>query len=94
MTHDLLELMNGDLGAKVMQVVVSEIKGDIFYANVVLQRNGTTIERDSRPSDEIGLAVRTGAPIYADKTVVEKTVIELDAETGKPSRRTLGLRRL
>ena len=39
---------------------------------------------DSRPSDALALAVRTGVPIYADESVLEKAGILLDGETGKP----------
>ena len=85
MTHDLMDLMIGDLGAKVVQVVVSGLRDDTFLARVVLQRNGTTIERDSRPSDAIALAVRCGAPIFADEDVLERAGTGLDPETGEPA---------
>ena len=84
MTHDLMDLMISDLGAKVVQVVVSGLRDDTFLARVVLQRNGTTIERDSRPSDAIALAVRCGAPIFADEDVLERAGTDLDPETGEP----------
>lgn len=90
MTHDLMDSMISDLGATVTQVVVSEIKDETFYAKIVMQRNGETIERDSRPSDAIALAVRTGAPIYADETVLDKAGIEFDPETGKPISTNIG----
>ena len=71
-THDLLDLTIADLGAKVTRVVVSDLRGDTFYATITLQLNGKTIERDSRPSDAIALAVRAGAPIFASEMVLEK----------------------
>jgi bifunctional DNase/RNase len=45
LTHDLMDSVISDLGAKVTQVVVSELKEETFYAKVVMQRNDTTIER-------------------------------------------------
>ena len=71
MTHDLLEGTIADLGATVKRVVVSDLRGDTFYATIVLQVNGDTVERDSRPSDAIALAVRTGAPIFVSMVVLE-----------------------
>ncbi len=85
MTHDLMDVMISDLGAKVVQVIVSDLREDTFLARVVLQRNGTTIERDSRPSDAIALAVRCGAPIFADENVLERAGVDLDPETGEPA---------
>ena len=85
MTHDLMDSMIRDLGAKVTQVVVSALEGDMFLGKVVLQRNGTTIERDSRPSDAIALAVRTGAAIYVEEDVLDRAGVSFDPETGEPT---------
>ena len=84
MTHDLLGSVISSLGATVNHVVVSDLNNDTFYAKIVLQHNGTTMEVDSRPSDAIALAVRTQAPIYAEEEVVEKAGVRMDMETGKP----------
>ncbi len=83
MTHDLMDSMIGDLGGTVKRVVVSELKAETFFGKIVLQRNGTTIERDSRPSDAIALAVRTGASIYAEEDVLDRAGVEFDPETGE-----------
>ena len=40
-------------------IVVSDLSDDTFYAKIVLQVNGSTMEVDSRPSDALALAVRT-----------------------------------
>ena len=84
MTHDLLRSVIASLGATVNHIVVSELTNDTFFAKVVLQHNGTTMEVDSRPSDAIALAVRAEATIYADDTVVEKAGVQMDMETGRP----------
>ena len=84
LTHDLLRSLIATLGATVNRIIVNDLNGDTFYAKIVLQYNGTTMEVDSRPSDAIALAVRTGAPIFADDSVVEKAGVEMDEETGKP----------
>ena len=84
MTHDLMDSMISDLGATVTRVIVSELREDTFLARVVMQRNGTTIERDSRPSDAIALAVRCGAPIFAEEDVLKRAGVALDPDTGEP----------
>ena len=83
LTHDLMDSMIGDLGGTVKRVIVSELKAETFFGKIVLQRNGTTIERDSRPSDAIALAVRTGAPIYAEDAVLDRAGVEFDPDTGE-----------
>ena len=83
LTHDLLFDVISSLDATVDRIVVSDLSDDTFYAKIVLQVNGSTMEVDSRPSDALALAVRTEAPIYAEDAVVEKAAIMLDAETGR-----------
>ncbi len=82
MTHDLMDSMIGDLGGTVKRVIVSELKSETFFGKIVIQRNGTTIERDSRPSDAIALAIRTGASIYAEEDVLDRAGVDFDPETG------------
>ena len=65
------------------RIVVHDLSDDTFFAKIVLQVNGSTMEVDSRPSDALALAVRTESPIYAEDSVVEKAAILLDQETGK-----------
>ena len=84
LTHDLMDSLIGDLGARVESVVITDIKEDTFFAKVILKNNGTTIERDSRPSDAIALAVRSNAPIFAEQGVFERVGVEFDTKTGLP----------
>lgn len=83
LTHDLLGSVITTLGAAVSRIVVSDLSDDTFFAKIELQVNGNTMEVDCRPSDAIALAVRTGAPIFAADTVVEKAGVEMD-ESGQP----------
>ncbi len=84
LTHDLLQSVISTLGASVEYIVVSGLKEDTFYARLALIINGGELDIDSRPSDALALAVRVGAPIYAEESVLEKAGIILDEETGKP----------
>ena len=42
--------------------------------------NGRDVEIDSRPSDALALAVRTGAPIFAAEDVITESAIEFEHE--------------
>jgi len=85
LTHDLLQSVIDALDAKVNFIVVNELLNDTFYAKLSLTLDSQEIEIDSRPSDALALAVRVGAPVYAEESVLEKAGITLDEETGKPS---------
>ena len=80
MTHDLLTDILGQLNARVVQIAVTELKDNTFYALITLTINGTEVEIDSRPSDAIALAVRSGAPIFAADSVIEESAIEFEHE--------------
>jgi hypothetical protein len=79
-THDLLRNIIDSLDAQVSYVLVNDLNNDTFYARIVLENNGRTIEVDSRTSDAIALAVRVGVPIYAEESVLERAGILLDRE--------------
>ena len=53
LTHDLLSDVIASLHAKVDRIVVSDLSDDTFFAKIVLQVNGSTMEVDSRPSDAL-----------------------------------------
>lgn len=82
LTHDLLRDMIEKLGAAVDHIVVNDLSNDTFYAKIMLQVDGRSMEVDSRPSDAIALAVRAQVPIFADESVLEKAGVRLDEETG------------
>jgi len=84
LTHDLLNSVINILGAAVNSIIVNDLKNDTFFARVILDVDGKQVEVDSRPSDALALAVRTGVPIYAEESVLEKAGILLDGESGKP----------
>ncbi len=84
LTHDLLRSVIATLGGTVARIVVSDLNDDTFYAKIVVQHNGTTLEVDCRPSDALALAVRAEAPIFAEDSVLEKAGVLLDEETGMP----------
>ncbi|MBI4285434.1 MAG: bifunctional nuclease family protein [Chloroflexi bacterium] len=84
LTHDLLRSVIDALGASVNSIVVSDLLNDTFYAKLLLNVDGETMEVDSRPSDALALAVRTSVPIFVDDLVLDRAGILLDQETGKP----------
>lgn len=80
MTHDLLKLSLDALDASVQRVVVTEMHEGIYYADLVLGRNGEEITVSSRPSDAIALAARTGSPIFVAPQVLEESGVEIHDE--------------
>jgi uncharacterized protein len=71
MTHDLLVDVLGELDVRCTQVAVTELRDNTFFASITLAVNGRELEIDSRPSDALALAVRSGAPIFAAEEAIE-----------------------
>jgi hypothetical protein len=72
MTHDLLRLVLEQLGATVEKIVISDLRESTFFARIHLLRGGESLSVDARPSDAIALALRTEAPIFVLRSVLEK----------------------
>jgi len=80
MTHDLLKTIVNDLGARVLRVEICDLRDNTYYALLQLDQNGRCIQIDSRPSDAIAIALRSGAPIFVLDTVLEKSEKEAEGE--------------
>jgi hypothetical protein len=80
MTHDLLAEVTAALGARVDRVVVTELRDGIYYADLVLVRDGDEIVISARPSDSIALAARTGATISVLPAVLDEAGVEIRDE--------------
>jgi bifunctional DNase/RNase len=78
--YDLLRAVVGELGGELRRVMVTELNQDVFYARIVIDRAGLTVEIDSRPSDAIAVAVRAKIPIFVDELVMERAGVRLEDE--------------
>ena len=80
LTHDLLVSMLSALGASVSRVVVTHVTEGTFHARLYVESaSGDEQEVDSRTSDAIAVAVRTGSPIYVDERVLDEAGVEPDS---------------
>jgi hypothetical protein len=73
LTHDLFLTVLGDLRATVRRIVVTDLRDDVYYAQLHVEAGGTLHAIDSRPSDAIALALRAKAPILVEDRVFEKS---------------------
>jgi len=80
LTHDLLVNLVSSLGATLSRVVVTHVVEGTFHARLYVETaSGDETEVDSRTSDAIAVAVRTGSPIYADERVLDEAGVEPDS---------------
>lgn len=82
MTHDLFTTVLDELGARLEQVEITDLREGTFFAELVL-RHATGVTRlSARPSDALALAVRQEhtVPIVAAEAVVDEAGVHYDAD--------------
>jgi len=72
MTHDLIKNILDGINATVKRICVNDLRDNTFFAEIMVQVNGTQYPIDSRPSDAIALALRVNAPIFVAKKVIDE----------------------
>jgi len=72
LTHDLFLNVLGDLRASLKRIVVTDLRDDVYYAQLHLETAGARLTIDSRPSDAIALALRARVPILVEDRVFDK----------------------
>jgi len=81
MTHDLLKNLILSFNSEIKYIYVNELSEGTFYAQVVMDRDGGTVELDARPSDAIALAVRFGCEIFVADSVLKEAGISTEPES-------------
>lgn len=72
MTHDLLKSVMESLGGHLRSVIINDVSGTTFYAQLdLVGADGHQVVVDCRPSDAIALAVRCGATLFAEQAVLD-----------------------
>lgn len=80
MTLDLMRLIAESLGGRIRRVLVNRIEDDTFYAQLIIEGPAGLVSVDARPSDSIGLALRTDAPILVSESVMAQAGHAVRAE--------------
>lgn len=72
LTHDLLRDVLDTVAVTVERVVVTELRDNTFFAELVLTDAEHTYNVSSRSSDAVALAVRVGCRIFVDEDVLDE----------------------
>lgn len=89
LTHDLFTAIGHVFGIRPAEVFIYSFEDGIFASTITFENeNGDRAEIDSRTSDAIAIALRTNAPIYTTRDILERTGFILEKHgpgTGKAS---------
>jgi len=83
LTHDLFINLLSSLRAELARIEIHDLREGTFYGRLILHPEGQEeIVVDARPSDAIGIAVRSLCPVFIAESVVEEAGISVNLVTG------------
>ncbi len=78
LTHDLLTSVQRAFGIALKEVFIHRFEDGIFYSELTFTDGDRTVTIDSRTSDAVAIAMRTGSPIYTTPDILSRTGFELE----------------
>ena len=82
MTHDLAVQLITACGATLTRVLLTELRDNVFYAELHLDVHGNHVVVSSRPSDAMALAVRLEAPVFAVEALLDEHAVVEELASG------------
>ena len=73
LTHDLIVSLNKAFGIRLIEVYIYKFEDGIFSSELTFDDGSRQIVIDSRTSDAIAIAMRTNAPIYTTRKIIDET---------------------
>ncbi len=94
LTHDLFVSFAHAFGVILKEVFIYKFEDGVFHSEMIFEDGDRQVTLDARTSDAIAIAMRTHAPIYTTKAIMDETgfVMETQADptTDDPSPESLG----
>lgn len=94
LTHDLLEKFIRLSDIRLQRVVITHIEEGTYYASIFIERAGTPMTIDARPSDSIVLAQKFKIPLFSSKALFREASLPIQSESDVEEEYGLGLQDL
>lgn len=78
MTHDIFVSFAHAFGVKLEEVFIYKFEDGIFSSEMTFSDGERTVTIDSRTSDAIAIAMRTGAPLFTTPEILDETGFEME----------------
>lgn len=66
----MFDLMEG-YGINVKQVKIDDLKNGIYYAHLLVERDGQLLNLDTKPTDALAVATRFKVPVYVKEHLLQ-----------------------
>jgi len=76
LAQDLLDDVVSGMGGRVTEVRIDSLEDDIFVGRIVIRQGERDLALNARPSDSIAMAIKGGAPILANREVLDEAGID------------------
>lgn len=83
MTHDLFVSFAHAFGVKLQEVFIYKFEDGIFSSEITFTDGDRSIVLDARTSDAIAIAIRTKAPIYTTREIIDETGFIMEETPGE-----------
>lgn len=83
LTHDLMKNFMNAFAIELHEIIICDLQEGIFYSKLVCSSDNDTVEIDSRTSDALALAVRSGCPIYTYENILDSAGILMEETSSK-----------
>jgi bifunctional DNase/RNase len=78
LTHDLINTIMMTCRVLLIEVCIYKYEGGVFFAHLIIEQDNQRYLIDSRTSDAVAMAIRTGCHIYINEEVVNECSVVLD----------------
>lgn len=85
MTHDLFCSFAHAFGVRLREVFIYKFEDGIFSSEMTFSDGQRQVLLDARTSDAVAIAMRTGAPIYTTREIIDQTGIEIPEDNSEDS---------
>ena len=85
LAHDLMASMYHAFGISLDEVFISRFEKGVFQSELHLSSDDRSVTLDSRTSDAVALALRTGAPIFTTREILLSTGFKSKEKSGESS---------
>ncbi len=80
LSHDLMVSTFTALNIELLDVYIHKFENGAFYAELTLQQGENQYKIDSRTSDGVALAIRTGATIHTTEEIMREMSVVFDSD--------------
>ncbi|MCM1519852.1 MAG: bifunctional nuclease family protein [Lachnoclostridium sp.] len=84
MTHDLFVALAHAYGVKLREAFIYKFEDGIFSCELTFDDGERVVKLDSRTSDAIAIAIRTGAPVYTTREILDETGFIMEIREENP----------